>query len=89
MRRRIAGMGVVGISDPLSGTRPLELGIDRSNLSKESEATQEKTLQDIHALHAAWFRDAVSAVASSSCRRIVRFSGRQAENYFAATDESW
>jgi len=41
----------------------LEVGIDRSNLTKESEAVQEKTLHDIHALHATWFRDALSAVA--------------------------
>ena len=27
-----------------------EIGIDRSNLTRESEAVQEKTLQDIHAL---------------------------------------
>ena len=41
----------------------LELGIDRSNLSKESEATQEKTLKDIQGLHAIWFGDVLSAAA--------------------------
>jgi hypothetical protein len=29
-----------------------EFGIDRSNLTRETKAVQEKTLQDIHALHA-------------------------------------
>lgn len=37
-----------------------EIGIDRSNLTRESEAVQEKTLQEIHALHATWFRDVLS-----------------------------
>jgi hypothetical protein len=37
-----------------------EVGIDRSNLTKESAATQENTIQAIHALHATWFRDALS-----------------------------
>jgi hypothetical protein len=35
----------------------LELGVDRSQLSAQSEAVQEKTVQDIRALHATWFRD--------------------------------
>jgi hypothetical protein len=35
----------------------LELGIDRSQLGSQSEAVQEKTVQDIRALHATWFRD--------------------------------
>jgi hypothetical protein len=34
-----------------------EFGIDRSNLTRENEATQEKMLADIRLLHAAWFRD--------------------------------
>jgi hypothetical protein len=39
-----------------------ELGIDRSNLTTQSEVVQERTLRDIHALHAVWFRDVLSAV---------------------------
>jgi hypothetical protein len=35
----------------------LELGIDRSQLSWQNEAVQERTVRDIHALHATWFRD--------------------------------
>lgn len=35
----------------------LELGIDRSKLGSQPEAVQEKTVEDIHALHATWFRD--------------------------------
>jgi hypothetical protein len=35
----------------------VELGIDRSKLSSESETVQEKTFEDIRALHATWFRD--------------------------------
>jgi len=38
-----------------------EFGIDRSNLTTQSEAVQEKTLQDICALHATWFRDVLVA----------------------------
>lgn len=37
-----------------------EFGIDRSNLTRENEAVQEKALRDIHSLHAAWFRDVLS-----------------------------
>jgi hypothetical protein len=37
-----------------------EFGIDRSNLTRENEAVQKKALQDIHSLHAAWFRDVLS-----------------------------
>lgn len=40
-----------------------EIGIDRSNLTTQSEAVQEKTLQGIRALHATWFRDVLSAAA--------------------------
>lgn len=35
----------------------LEIGIDRSSLSLQREAVQEKTLEDIRALGATWFRD--------------------------------
>lgn len=42
----------------------MELGIDRSNLTKASESTQEKTLEGIHSLHAIWFRDVLSAAGS-------------------------
>jgi hypothetical protein len=47
--------------EPVQATK--EFGIDRSNLTRESEAVQEKTLQGIHALHATWFRDVLSAAA--------------------------
>lgn len=36
-----------------------EIGIDRSNLTWQSEDVQEQTLQGIHALGATWFRDAL------------------------------
>jgi hypothetical protein len=35
----------------------VEIGIDRSKLGSQSESVQQKTLQDIRALHATWFRD--------------------------------
>jgi hypothetical protein len=38
-----------------------EIGIDRSGLSMQSEAVRQKTLSDIHALHATWFRDGPSS----------------------------
>ena len=34
-----------------------EIGIDRSGLSSQDEATRQKTFEDIRALHATWFRD--------------------------------
>jgi hypothetical protein len=44
-----------------STAQTAEIGIDRSNMTRQSEAVQERTLQDIHALHATWFRDVLSA----------------------------
>jgi Right handed beta helix region len=49
---------------------PLEIGIDRSLLSSQGEAIQEKTLEDIHALGAVWFRDGPS---SGSPRGVANF----------------
>ena len=46
---------------PAVAQAALELGIDRSNLIKTSDSTQEKTLEGIHGLHAIWFRDVLSA----------------------------
>lgn len=34
-----------------------EFGIDRSNLTRQKKDVQQRTLADIHSLHAAWFRD--------------------------------
>jgi hypothetical protein len=34
-----------------------EIGVDRSGLSSQDEATRKKTFEDIRALHATWFRD--------------------------------
>jgi hypothetical protein len=51
------------ISDAEAAQAREELGIDRSNLTTQSEAVQEKTLQGIRDLHATWFRDVLSAAA--------------------------
>jgi O-glycosyl hydrolase len=48
-----------------------EIGIDRSNLTRQSEAVQEKTLQDIHILRATWFRDVLSAGTPQSMAAFV------------------
>ena len=48
-----------------------EFGIDRSNLTRESEAVQEKALQDIYALHADWFRDVLSGVTPPALDKFV------------------
>jgi hypothetical protein len=37
---------------PALAQSPLELGIDRSNLVKASESTQQKTIEGIRSLHA-------------------------------------
>lgn len=44
-----------------ANTDKLELGIDRSGLSMQPETVQLKTLGDISALHATWFRDGPSS----------------------------
>jgi hypothetical protein len=46
---------------PALAQSPLELGIDRSNLTKASKSTQQKTIVAIRLLHAKWFRDVLSA----------------------------
>ena len=46
-----------------------EIGI--SNLTRESETAQEKTLQDIHSLHAAWFRDVLSGTTPETVGKFV------------------
>lgn len=38
-----------------------EIGIDRPGLNMQSEAVRQKTLSDIYALHATWFRDGPSS----------------------------
>jgi hypothetical protein len=48
-------------SVPALAQSSLELGIDRSNLTKASAATEQKTIDGIRALHAKWFRDVLSA----------------------------
>jgi hypothetical protein len=48
---------------PLASARAqaAEFGVDRSNLTRQSKVIQERTLEDIHSLHASWFRDVLSA----------------------------
>lgn len=48
-----------------------EIGIDRSNLTRQSEAVQEKTLRDIHALGATWFRDGFSTATPDAIAKFV------------------
>jgi len=48
-----------------------EISIDRSNLTRENEAVQGKTLEDIHALHARWFRDVLSGTTQQTVARFV------------------
>jgi len=48
-----------------------EFGIDRSSLTRESEAVQEKALGDIHALHATWFRDVLAGTTPDSIAKLV------------------
>lgn len=55
----LLGCALVGLLG--TSLAQVELGIDRSNLTSQSEAVMERTLQDIHTLHATWFRDALSA----------------------------
>ena len=58
----------------------LELGIDRSALSTQPKAVQQKTLADIHALHAAWFRDGPTSGSAQGVAAFVeevRFAKQQ------------
>jgi hypothetical protein len=54
-----------------SAQRVEEFGIDRSNLTRETEAKQEKTLQDIHVLQATWFRDVLSGTTPQTAAKFV------------------
>jgi hypothetical protein len=48
-----------------------EIGIDRSGLSMQSEVVRQKTLNDIHALHATWFRDGPSSGSAAGVANFV------------------
>lgn len=56
---------------PASAQAEGEIGIDRSNLTRQSEAVQEKTLRDIHALGATWFRDGFSTATPDAIAKFV------------------
>ena len=58
------------LQGPVFAQKVSEIGIDRSGLSRESEATQKKTLEDIRALHADWFRDGPT---SGSAQGVANF----------------
>ena len=75
MKRRqyvMAFLGSLFVASLVSGrAQAEEIGIDRSNLTRESEAVQQKTLQDIHALHATWFRDVLSGTTPQGLAKFV------------------
>jgi hypothetical protein len=66
-------LGWLCVMSPVSGRAQngAEIGIDRSNLTRESEAVQEKTLQDIRSLHATWFRDVLSGTTPQTVAKFV------------------
>ena len=47
-----------------------EFGLDRSNLTRESEAVQEKALHDIKVLQATWFRAVLSGNYAGNCSQV-------------------
>jgi hypothetical protein len=60
--KRLAFLGIIILGCSTSVfAQNLEIGIDRSNWTWQSAAVQEKTLKDIYALKATWFRDVFSA----------------------------
>src|ERR1039458_2896880 len=76
MKRRLHAMVCLGwllVGSAVSGRAQVgeQIGIDRSNLTRESEAVQGKTLQDIHALHATWFRDVLSGTTPQTVAKFV------------------
>lgn len=48
-----------------------EVGMDRSNLTRLSEADQEKTLHNIHDLGATWFRDGFASASPDAIAKFV------------------
>jgi hypothetical protein len=74
MKKLVSAMmvfGCLGVAAWPHSSLAFELGIDRSNLTTQSPAVQEKTLAGIHALHATWFRDVVSYSAPQKIPIIV------------------
>lgn len=59
----------IGLECPAQAS--LELGIDRSKLGSQSDAVQQKTVQDIRALHATWFRDGPTSGNSTGVANFV------------------
>jgi hypothetical protein len=72
-RYAIIVLGWLFVASPVAGLAQAgeEIGIDRSNLTRESEAVQEKTLHDIHALHATWFRDVLFGTTPQTVAKFV------------------
>jgi hypothetical protein len=54
---------------------PIEIGIDRSNLSDQKEDVRKKTIEDIHALGAQWFRDGSQTVGGEIAAAIRSIEG--------------
>jgi hypothetical protein len=76
MKKRLSAAVLLGwllVASLVSGRAQAgaEIGIDRSNLTRENEAVQQKTLQDIHALHATWFRDVLSGTTPQTVAKFV------------------
>ncbi|WP_174299734.1 hypothetical protein [Caulobacter sp. S45] len=67
----IAG-GLLAATGPAWAQKLPEIGVNRSGLSRQSEDVQQKTLQDIRALHATWLRDGPT---SGSPQAIADFVG--------------
>jgi len=68
----LAGSLLIAAAAPARAQKLPEIGINRSGLSRLVEAEQQKTLQNIRALHAAWFRDGPT---SGSPQAIASFVG--------------
>jgi hypothetical protein len=69
-----------------------ELGIDRSGLSGQSAAEQQKALQDIHNLKATWFRDGPSSDTPQGLARFVeevRIAKQQGLKVLDPVGASW
>jgi hypothetical protein len=67
-------IGIHGIARA-ADDRKVELGVDRSNLTLQSEDVRRQTLRDIGALHAVWFRDIVNSSTPQGAANLVDVIG--------------
>jgi hypothetical protein len=68
----LGAMFALTVSAAVADPRHLEYGVDRSNLTWETDAVMAKTLADIGALKVQWFRDGITSAGPGNYTRFLQ-----------------